>query len=363
MAEQDQLVRTKWIPYGSQVALAVTGTMATSTGIHRSNGPTNVAPGAIFTSSASPAMRAVERAAMEVAGTELPIFIVGESGTGKGTLALMIHRLSKRAERDFVKINCQALQDSVVGGNENSCLGLNGEQVRGTLLLEEVLELEPPLQAQVMNILPKGDLEPAECVNTPRVIAATRDEKGLPLNSRFSRELYYRLRGIALRIPPLRERREDIPLLVHFFLSKHAATFGRSSVQLSWRAEKEFQTYSWPGNVRELENAIKTFLAVDDEDLAIDAIGISRVRASDSEDGSRNGLMLESFVSLKEASRNASRSAEKQLMREVLERTRWNRKRAAQELNISYKALLYKLKQSGLTKQTEYERLGRGTSK
>src|SRR5262249_25580416 len=109
----------------------------------------------------------------------------------------------------------------------------------------------------------------------------------------------------------------------------------------------------------ELENAIKTMLAVDDEDLALDAIGLSGTHAQENYDRNRNGSGLESSVSLKEASRNASRIAEKQLIREVLERTRWNRKRAAQELNISYKALLYKLKQNGLSHPTTEEPLGR----
>src|SRR5215469_7714778 len=275
--EQDSCFEQNGYEIGSRVALVpgVFRTMASTTGTYRTNDAANAALAAIFTSSASPAMRAVERAAMEVAGTELPIFIVGESGTGKGTLALMIHRLSKRSERDFVKVNCQVLQSAVIVENGNS-LGLNDGQLAGTVLLDEVLELEPLLQAHVMNMLPEGGLEPEQSLKAPRVLAATRREVSeLPSNSNFSRELYYRLRGVVLRIPPLRERHEDIPLLSYFLLNKHAPTFGRSSVRLSWRAEKQFQAHCWPGNVRELENAIKTLLAVDDEDLALDAMGLS----------------------------------------------------------------------------------------
>jgi DNA-binding NtrC family response regulator len=345
--------------------LNVNRTMSTISGIYQGNGSAASALGAIFATSASPAMRAVERAAMEVAGTELPIFIAGESGTGKGTLATLIHRLSKRSGRDFVKVNCQALRPALIVSNGNSFLGLNDGQLRGTVLLDEVLELEPALQAHVISMLPEADLEPDESINAPRLLAATRNEDtGLPPNSRFSLELYYRLRGVVLRIPPLRERREDIPLLAHFLLNKHAATFGRSNAQLSWRAEKQFQIHSWPGNVRELENAIKTLLAVDDEDLVLDSIGRSGAHVPEKNGSKKEHSMLEGTVSLKEASRNASRTAEKQLIREVLERTRWNRKRAARELNISYKALLYKLKQNGLSNPTTAkEQSGRGNPK
>jgi DNA-binding NtrC family response regulator len=333
--------------------------MSIITGTNRGNGFAISSLTAIFASSASSAMRAVERAATEVAPTELPIFIVGESGTGKGTLATMIHRLSKRCEYDLVKVNCQSLQSQPGTTGAPPPLGLNERQVKGTVLLDEVLALEPGLQPHVMTMLPEGDPEFDGAVSAPRILAATRSEETeLPGNSLFSRELYYRLRGVVLRIPPLRERREDIPLLAHFLINKHAATFGRT-IRLSWRAERRFQSHSWPGNVRELENAVKTLLAVDDEDLVLDAIGLSGAPSAEVNANQKP----ESTVSLKEASRTASRSAEKQLIREVLERTRWNRKRAAKELNISYKALLYKLKQNGLHDPSAEESLGRGTTK
>jgi two-component system response regulator AtoC len=216
---------------------------------------------------------------------------------------------------------------------------------------------------------------------TPRVIAASRydDARALP-GSTISRELYYRLRGVLLRIPPLRDRSDDIPLLAHFLLNKYAATFGRSTVRLSARVEEQFQRHSWPGNVRELENAVKALLAVDDEDLVLESIsramaisvevaqhsaaiaaktnGHDKYRKVKLENGDSSGS--EQSFSLKDASRSASRVAEKQLISEVLQRTSWNRKRAARELNISYKALLYKLKQNGLNGpgSSEEEELG-----
>jgi two-component system response regulator AtoC len=321
-------------------------------------------------------MRAVERAATEVAPTELPIFIVGESGTGKGTLATMIHRLSRRCEQELVRINCQNLSTTLVSDENSgrSPLGLTTRQLRGTVLLDEVLELPPGLQSHVMAILPEGDMEPEEMRSVPRVIAASRSEAKALTACAISRELYYRLRGILLRIPPLRERREDIPLLAHFLLNKYAPSFGRVAVQLSARTQDQFQRHAWPGNVRELEYAIKTLLAVGDEDLVLESMGLQdRAQGTDSRErghgtnGSTHGhlsIAVDGFhgngepvagsngncsVSLKDAARTASRIAEKQLISEVLQRTSWNRKRAAKELNISYKALLYKLKQNGLS--------------
>lgn len=336
----------------------------------------------IFWGSASPAMRTVERAAADVAATNLPIFIVGENGSGKGTLATVVHRLSKRSDQDLVKVNCQSLQ-TTFARDENakrSRLGLTGRQLRGTILLDEVLELPPALQPQLMAILPEGDSDPEEMKNAPRIITATRSEDGTSISgSLFSRELYYRLRGVVLRIPPLRERQDDIPLLAHFLLNKYADSLGRSSMRLSSRAEEQFQSHSWPGNVRELENAIKTLLAVEDENVALKGIGLSGSftlpsgksawemgpPAVNSNGSHKDTPAGGAPVSLKEASRTASRTAEKQLITEVLQRTSWNRKRAARELNISYKALLYKLKQNGLSGPTTNERepLGRGTAK
>jgi two-component system response regulator AtoC len=340
--------------------------MSMTNGTDQGSGSRNSTLPGIFNGSESSSMRAVERAAAEVAPTDLPIFIVGEGGTGKGTLATLIHRLSHRSGEELVKVNCQHLPAASMTKNPaRSPLGLSDRQLRGTVLLDEVLELQPALQTQVLAILPDEDIEPHQIRTIPRVIAATRIDNGTQLSgSPFSRELYYRLRGVLLRIPPLRERREDIPLLAHFLLNKHSASFGRTGVRLSARAEEQFQRHQWPGNVRELENAIKTLIAVNDEDLVLESIGFSSASGTVGTNGHRTESS-DSPVFLKDASRIASRLAEKQLISEVLQRTSWNRKRAAKELNISYKALLYKLKQNGLSgpTTTEEQPSGRGTAK
>ncbi len=326
----------------------------------------------IFTKSPNPAMQAVERLAREIAATELPIFIIGESGTGKGTLAAMIHRLSKRSGEELVRVNCQnpLANSATEDGGWRSPLGLSARQLRGTVLLDEVMDLPPALQSHVMAILPEEDTETQESPAVPRVIAVSRTELNGLNEPQISRELYYRLRGVLLRIPPLRERKEDIPQLAQFLLHKYGPSFGRSSVRLSARAEKHFQMHCWPGNVRELENTVKALLAVNDEDLVLESIGLLNATpvngdrrfaasgnarqqgtsATATSDGSDiRQLAPAASLSLKDAARTASRVAEKQLIIEVLDRTKWNRKRAAKELNISYKALLYKLKQNGLS--------------
>ena len=152
-----------------------------------------------------------------------------------------------------------------------------------------------------------------------------------------AKNLYYLLSGVCLRLPPLRHRREDIPLLIEHFLERYSTLFGRSTPALSHSTSRFLVEYGWPGNVRQLEDAVKTIAAVGDERVAMVALRSSML-AQDSAH----------TPSLKEKARAASRQAERELILKVLARTRWNRKRAAEELRISYKALLYKLKQIGL---------------
>jgi DNA-binding NtrC family response regulator len=161
--------------------------------------------------------------------------------------------------------------------------------------------------------------------------------------------LYYRINGVCLRLPPLRHRREDVPVLVDYFLSKHAAAFGRPKPVISPAGFSALTDYHWPGNVRELENVVRKLVALGDERAALEDL-----RLAAQHNGGNGGAAAASngdSLSLKDAARAASRQAERELILKVLGRTRWNRKRAAQELQISYKALLYKLKQIGLDDQ------------
>jgi DNA-binding NtrC family response regulator len=159
---------------------------------------------------------------------------------------------------------------------------------------------------------------------------------------RFRIELYYRINGVCLRLPPLRERKEDIPQLVDFFLRKHCAQLGKPQPSLSPGTLRMFLDHTWPGNIRELENCVKSVVVLGEDQLAVAGLGVSATET-------RATRTVETPVhSLKAAARAASREAERGLILEALARTRWNRKRAAEELQISYKSLLYKLKQIGL---------------
>jgi two-component system response regulator AtoC len=158
---------------------------------------------------------------------------------------------------------------------------------------------------------------------------------------RFRSELYYRINGVCLRMPPLRDRREDIPILVEFFLTKHAAQFARPRPTLGPRTMRMLLEHSWPGNIRELENVVKKIVALGEEHLAVSELTVAPIERP-------LEISEPRAYSLKQAARAASREAERELILKALEHTRWNRKRAALKLQISYKSLLYKLKQIGV---------------
>jgi two-component system response regulator AtoC len=205
-----------------------------------------------------------------------------------------------------------------------------------TFYLDEVGDLSSESQQFLMESLSTA----TDGERSVRVIGGSaRDLERDVRNGLFREDLYYRLSGVCLRIPPLRQRREDIPELMNFFLARYSEVFHRAAPQLSAPTRQLFLDYSWPGNLRELEAAARAIVAVGDESVAMGGLRSMLVRSDNGTNGTR--------VSLKDVARAASREAEKELILKALTRTRWNRRRAAQELQISYKALLYKLKQIG----------------
>jgi two-component system response regulator AtoC len=282
-------------------------------------------------------MQAVERVVVDIAPTNIPVLLTGESGTGKEVVALHIHRLSQRAHQPFGKWNCPALSPEGINGNLHGESG-NGQPTEGTLLLDEVIDLSAEAQAKLLHSLPEdGDVQ----ARSPRIVSTTRRNVAEELRAgRFREELYYRLNGVCLRLPPLRQRREDIPALADYFLHKYALQLGRPRPSLGAHSLRMLQEHAWPGNVRELENVMRKMVALGDEALALADFESGPIEPAREKDGNR--------LSLKDTAREAARHAESELILKVLTRTRWNRKRAAQELQISYKALLYKLKQIGL---------------
>jgi len=293
----------------------------------------------------SPAVQTIESVIVEIARTSLPILLVGESGTGKEMFANRIHRLSQNCNKPLARIACASTNPAALVAE----LGIDpAAQNDGkprhdmTVLFDEISDLDAACQRSLIGTLPDGDAAGRRGVLKARVISTTSRNLDQEVRAgRFRSELYYRINGVCLRLPALRDRKQDIPALAEFFVAKHAADFGRPRPSLSPRTIGAFMDHSWPGNIRELENVIKKIVALGDEQLALadlDATAPETKQVRPPANGS---------CSLKVAARAASREAERELIRKALARTRWNRKRAAQELQISYKSLLYKLKQIG----------------
>ncbi len=298
--------------------------------------------GDFFVRGVSPVMRTLERMTADMALTEIPVLLVGESGTGKETTAMHIHRLSQRRDEPFIKVRCALLTPEFFhltlreAASGNGALGSSNS---ATFLFDEISELDPACQLQLLRALPDGAASPqGHCLRGHVISSTGRNLEEEVRTGRFHEELYYRINGVCLRLPPLRHRKEDIPALVDFFLKKYAAESGRQQPSLSTRSLRILLEYRWPGNVRELENTVKRIVALGDEEGALADLYGSRTESRPSEAALGR-------ISLKEAARAAARQLERELILEALARTHWNRKRAAQELQISYKALLYKLKQ------------------
>jgi two-component system, NtrC family, response regulator AtoC len=284
----------------------------------------------------SPEMQAIQKVVGEIARTDIPVLLMGESGTGKEIIALRIHGFSAHRERPFVKLGCASFTPDTF---QSRLSALHEETNAGTLFLDEISELDSACQRQLLQSIPDGDPAEANSVLKWRFISCTTHDLDADVQfGRFRRELFYRLNHIRLSLPPLRQRKEDIPLLTHFFLKKYARIFDRPEVALSEKAMKVLTGHSWPGNVRELETVVKKIVALQSEELGIADLGARPVSV-------QAPVVASATKSLKATARAASQQAERQLILQTLEITRWNRKKAAEALQISYKALLYKLKQ------------------
>lgn len=285
----------------------------------------------------SPSMRPVEVVIGELALNDVPVLLLAESGAGKRTAARRIHETSSRSGQPFRIVACATLTPEAFDMSGPGTLFSDG-----TLFLEEVADLNSASQMRLLEALPKveGNGNGNGHRPTRLVCGSSRELEAEVRSGRFREDLYYRISGVCLRLPPLRQRREDIPYLMSFFLAKFSQDFRRPLPVLSAQTQQLFQDYAWPGNIREIEDMARAIVALGDEALAMGGL---RAIFAKSERGAMNGERL----SLKQAARAASREAEKELILKVLTRTRWNRRRAAQELQISYKALLYKLKQIG----------------
>jgi two-component system response regulator AtoC len=290
--------------------------------------------------------------ARHVADTDVPVLILGESGVGKEVVARYIHAQSQRHARPFIKVNCAALphdllESELFGHERGAFTGAVTEKPgkfelahEGVLLLDEIGEMSPMLQAKLLHVLQDGEFSRLGAkrsirVNT-RILASTnRKLKDMVAKAEFREDLYFRLNVIRIEIPALRERREDIPLLSNYFLQKYRAKYESPVRVLPPELIDAFSRYDWPGNVRQLENAIKSYVILPDIEMILSEL---------KENSSQPQNFSTQNLSLKDVASEAAERAEKEVVRRMLETTKWNRKQAAERLNISYKALLNKLK-------------------
>ncbi len=313
---------------------------------------------------ASPAMRKIHGQIKQVAKVDVPVLLLGESGTGKEIVARLIHKLSARAERTLLKVNCAAvptdlLESELFGYEAGAFTGATKPKPgkfelcnKGTILLDEIGEMSPNLQAKLLHVLQDQQfsrLGSRSMVKVDvRIIAATNVDVPQALAAKKLREdLYYRLNAFTIHVPPLRERREELVLLLRHFMSRFAARYARAPLPLSSRLIEAAKNYPWPGNLRELENLVKRYLILGDEDQVVKELEVAgeadSLRPEPSSAPARKGVR-----DLKSLVRSLKDEAEMEAISKALERTKWNRKQAARILNISYKALLYKIRQYGL---------------
>lgn len=322
----------------------------------------------VFFVAASPAMRKIRSQAALVANVDIPVLLLGESGTGKEVAARLIHKLSPRAHRTFLKVNCAAvpadlLESELFGYEAGAFTGATHAKPgkfelcnKGTILLDEIGEMPPLLQAKLLHVLQDQQfsrLGSRSVVKVDvRILAATNINIPEALATKRLREdLYYRLNAFTLNIPPLRERKEEIPILLKHFMSRMSERYARPSLPLSTNLMEACLGYSWPGNLRELSNFVKRYLVLGDEKLAVAELsprndGTGGMRADSSKDSSATDS-----GGLKSLARSAKDEAEAEAITHALEQTNWNRKQAAVLLKISYKALLYKIRQYGIAQQ------------
>ena len=312
----------------------------------------------------SPRMSDVREIIEQAARVDVTVLIMGETGTGKDVVARAIHEQSVRQSGPFVKVNCAAvpselLESELFGHERGAFTGAHQLKIgkfesadRGTIFLDEIGDLHPALQGKLLHVLQDGQFSRVGGRSTVkvdvRVLAATnQDLEQAVAGGRFREDLYYRLNVIQVMVPPLRERPEEIPVLADYFMHRYSQLFRRETLQMPAETMQRLIRHRFPGNVRELENMIKRMIVLGDPLLRRSPLPGPAPTAE--ENGART--VKAATTSLKDIARRAAQTAEKEAILQALEQTQWNRVRAAKLLEISYRALLYKIKDSGLDRE------------
>lgn len=308
----------------------------------------------------SDAMKKVQRDLASVASADVPVLIQGASGTGKEIIAKLIHRGSALARGPYVKVNCPAIPDQLLEselfgyekgaftGAYTSKPGLIALADGGTLFLDEIGELSIGLQSKLLQVLQDGKFSrigaQEDTRSEARVICATnRDLKHEIAAGTFREDLFYRVNVVNITLPSLRERSVDIPELVEYFREHFNMMYNRRAMPLSASLMRLLQAYHWPGNIRQLENLIKRYVILGTES------SISGDLAEPAPNNLDYDVPMEGPVSLKKITNQAVRRLEREIILKVLQAHHWNRRRAAEALKISYRALLYKIRDAGLS--------------
>src|SRR5262252_5591466 len=311
----------------------------------------------------SPQMLKIRQQILQIAPVDVPVFISGESGVGKEVVARMIHLRSMRRQLPFIKVNCAALpgellESELFGFEQGAFTGAVRAKPgkfelanKGTIFLDEIAEMSPHLQAKLLHVLQDHQysrLGGRNMIDTDvRVLAATNvDVQEAMKTGKFREDLYYRLNVLSIIVPPLRERTTEIPLLFRHFLEKYSEKFGKSPMEPSKHLLDAALNYPWPGNLRELENFVKRYVILEDDEGSLrELVEMSATRQRTSP---RPETEPPKEQGLKALVRGLKDEAEMEAIADALEKTRWCRKDAAKMLGISYKALLYKMRQFNL---------------
>jgi two-component system, NtrC family, response regulator AtoC len=293
-------------------------------------------------------------------GTNVPVLIHGESGTGKEVVARALHCTSPWSGGPFVKVSCPAIpatlmESELFGYEKGAFTGAYGTKPGrvemanfGTLFMDEIAELDPGLQAKLLQVLQDGQFcriggREDTRVEARIVCATNRDLLEEIQTGRFRADLFYRINVVNLHLPPLRQRREDIPSLVEYFFRAFCETFKRATAPPSLRLLNFMHQYSWPGNIRQLENVVKRYVIFGSEEAVTSDLAAQESSGALLKPEEGNGP-----IALKELTQRAVQELERRVILKTLQAHNWNRKRVARELKISYRALIYKIRNAGL---------------
>jgi two-component system, NtrC family, response regulator AtoC len=319
------------------------------------------------------AMKQIHEKLLKIIDAEVPVLVRGESGTGKEVIVNLMHARSKWRSGPLVKVHCPAipktlLESELFGYEEGAFTGALGPKAGrveaahgGTLLLDEIAELDAASQAKLLQVLQDGQVfrigaQKGKRVQVRTVCATHRPVEQDIQSGRFRPDLFYRISVVTMHLPPLRERREDIPALAEYFLQLYSRKYARPVQPLSPYFLRLLEERDWPGNIRELENLMNRYVILGSEEIVSDELAGAQSGQPDS--GHREG----SFVSLRQVARRAARAAERRVILQALNANQGNRKKTARLLNISYRSLLYKIKDAGIPRKGSYGNSHTGSS-